>query len=143
MSGIQDVWLHANNIIRTARQTIDRQLSPLGLTITEANILLHLHVKDAPIYQEQLAQQLDITKAAISRAVDALEKKGYITRTRPEGDRRYYHIAPTQKARAFTPAIVRVYDALYRQATDGISPGDFDRLVSLLAHIAHNMEGDA
>ena len=79
MSEIRDVWLHAHNMIRSARQIINRDLRPMGLSSAEGNILLHLSTQGQEMRQEQLVEQLDVSKPAVSRVLDSLETKGYIT----------------------------------------------------------------
>jgi hypothetical protein len=67
MSEIRDIWLHANNMIRSARQIINDNLQPLNLSSAEGNILLHLLTQGQEMGQEQLVNQLDISKPAVSR----------------------------------------------------------------------------
>ena len=54
MSNIMDVWLHAHNMIRSARQIITKNLHPLGLSSAEGNVLLHLLTQGLEMGQEQL-----------------------------------------------------------------------------------------
>ena len=77
MSGIRDIWLHAHNMIRSGRQIINKNLHPLGISSAEGNILLHLLTQGHEMAQEQLVDQLDVSKPAISRALASLEEKGY------------------------------------------------------------------
>ncbi len=75
MAEIQDIWLHAHNMIRSARQILNEDLRPLNLSSAEGNILLHLLLQGQEMGQEQLAEQLDISMPAVSRAIDLLELK--------------------------------------------------------------------
>ena len=82
MLSIQHIWLDMKEILRSARQKINAELEPLNLSSAEGDILFHLLTGSNNLQQEQLADRLDIGKAAVSRAVDSLEAKGYVTRTR-------------------------------------------------------------
>ena len=82
MLEIRDLWLHAHNMIRSGRQMINIKLRPLGLTSAQGNVLLHLLTQGREMGQEQLVRQLDISKPAVSRVLDSLEKKGYVVRQR-------------------------------------------------------------
>ncbi len=138
MSSIRDVWQYANSIIRSARQIINQELRPLGLSSAEGNILLHMWVKNEKMCQDQLVQQLDISKAAISRAVDSLEEKGYLIRQKDPGDKRFYQLMLSGNAKQIGPRIEQVYSLVYAQAMKNISPDEFDYLIELLRRISKN-----
>ncbi len=138
MSEIRYIWLHANNIIRSARQIINRELRPLGLSSAEGNILLHLWTQGQEMGQEQVVEQLDISKPAVSRALDSLETKGYVTRRRQDGDKRAQRVRLTARARKIGPAIERIYDRVYTIAVQGISPKELDDLVNLFSRVSQN-----
>src|SRR5512133_2893163 len=106
MPEIRDIWLHAHHMIRSARKIINEALHPLNLSSAEGNILLHLltqsqEMNHQEMGQEQLVEQLDISKPAVSRALDSLEQKGYVIRQEDPQDRRVHHIRLTDQARAF------------------------------------------
>lgn len=54
MSTIRGVWSCAHSIIRSARQIVNQQLKPLGLSSAEGNVLLHIMVNHEVICQEDL-----------------------------------------------------------------------------------------
>src|SRR5512139_2231396 len=99
MAEIRDIWLHAHNMIRSARQIINENLRPLNLSSAEGNILLHLLTQGQEVGQEQLVEQLDISKPAVSRALDSLESKGYVVRQRDPADLRARRILLSDKAK--------------------------------------------
>jgi predicted transcriptional regulator len=53
--------------LRSARQIINAELEPLNLSGAEGNMLFLLLTGSNNLQQEQLAEQLDIGKAAVSR----------------------------------------------------------------------------
>lgn len=138
MSTIRDVWLPANSIIRAARKIINTELRPLGLSSAEGNILLHMLVRGEKVSQEQLVEQLDISKAAISRAVDSLGAKGYVIRQRDPEDKRVYQLFLTDKAGQVARTIEQIYNHIYRVARQDISTVEFDELIDLLTRISKN-----
>jgi MarR family transcriptional regulator, transcriptional regulator for hemolysin len=138
MAEIRDIWLHAHNMIRSARQIINENLRPLNLSSAEGNILLHLLTQGQEIKQEQLVEQLDISKPAVSRALDSLEKKGYVTREQDLDDKRAHRILLTDKAREIGPVVEQVYNHIYTLAMQGISQYEFDYFVSLFGRISQN-----
>jgi DNA-binding MarR family transcriptional regulator len=138
MSEIRDIWLHANNMLRSARQIINENLHPLNLSSAEGNILLHLLTQGQEMGQEQLVEQLDISKPAVSRALDSLETKGYVTRQRDPDDKRAHRVQLTDKALENGPAIEQVYNRVYTLAMQGISQDEFDYFVKLFNRISEN-----
>jgi MarR family transcriptional regulator for hemolysin len=141
MSKIMDVWLHAHNMIRSARQIINQELGPLGLTSAEGNILLHLFTRGQEMGQEQLVEQLDVSKPAVSRTLHSLESKGYVTRRRDPDDRRAHRVRLTDKALEVGPTVEQVYNNVYTLAMQGISQEEFDSFVRLFARMSENLTG--
>ncbi len=138
MSELRDIWLHAHNMLRSARNIINHGLQPLGLSSAEGNILLHLLTQGQGVVQEQLVEQLDVSKPAISRALDSLEAKGYISRQRDPEDKRAYQIWLTGKALAIGPAIEQVYNRMFDLALQGISQDELDYFMKLFGRISEN-----
>lgn len=125
-------------MIRSARQIINENLKPLNLSSAEGNILLHLLTQGEEMGQEQLVEQLDISKPGVSRAVHSLEAKGYVTRHRDPDDRRANLIRLTGKALEIGPAVERAYNDVYARAMHGISQEELNDFLQLFGRIAEN-----
>lgn len=138
MSEIRGVWLHANHLIRAARQIINEELRPLGLSSTEGNILLHLLTQGQEMRQEQLVEQLEVSKPAVSRALDSLEEKGYVTRQPDPADGRAHRILLTGKALKIGPAVEQIYNRVFALAVQGISQRELDDFMRLVSQISAN-----
>jgi DNA-binding MarR family transcriptional regulator len=138
MSEMRDIWLHAHNMIRSGRRIINTNLRPLGLGSSEGNILLHLLTQGQEMGQEQLVEQLDISKPAISRTLHGLERKGYVTRQRDPDDRRAYRVRLTDKALEVGPAIEQVYNHVYTLAMRGIAQDELECFLTLFGRISEN-----
>ena len=100
-------------ILRSARQIINFELASLNLTGAEGDIIFHLLSASDGLSQEKLAERLDIDKAAISRTVNSLDRKGYIHRERQAGDFRTYRVTLTDAAREIGERIEYVYKTVY------------------------------
>ena len=141
MAEIQDIWLHAHNMIRSARQILNEDLHPLNLSSAEGNILLHLLMQGQEMGQERLAEQLDISKPAVSRALDSLETKGFVARQQNLDDRRVHRVRLTDQARVIGPAVEQAYNQLYALAMQGISQEELDYFVRLFSRMSENFMG--
>ncbi|MFW5942458.1 MAG: MarR family winged helix-turn-helix transcriptional regulator [bacterium] len=138
MSEIRDVWLHAHNMIRAARQIINENLRPLNLSSAEGNILLHLWTQGEEMGQEQLVQQLDISKPGVSRALSALETKGLVIRQPDPDDGRARRVRLTDKARDISPQVEQVYNEVYALAMEGISQEELESFLRLFGRMSEN-----
>jgi MarR family transcriptional regulator for hemolysin len=138
MAEIQDIWAHAHHMIRSARQLINESLRPLNLSSAEGNILLHLLMQGQEMGQDQLVEQLDISKPAVSRALDSLEKKGYISREQNPNDRRAYRVLLSSQAREIAPTVEQAYNQLYAVALQGISPEELNTFIKLFQRMSEN-----
>lgn len=138
MAEIQDIWLHAHKMIRSARQIINEGLRPLNLGSAEGNILLHLLMHSQEMSQEQLAEELDISKPAVSRALDSLETKSFVTRQQDPDDRRVHRVRLTDQAREIGPAVMQAYNQLYVLAVQGVSHEELDYFIKLFGRMSEN-----
>ncbi|CAK7013693.1 MarR family transcriptional regulator [Tissierella sp.] len=140
MLSIRNIWLDMKGILRSARQIINAELEPLNLSGAEGDILFHLLTGSNKLQQEQLAEQLDIGKAAVSRVVDSLESKGYVMRIRQHEDRRAYSVSLTDKAFLVGSDIKDIYENLYVLVREGITDEEFIHIESLLSRVAANLQ---
>lgn len=137
---IRNVWLSMKGILRAARQIIAHELEPLNLSTAEGDLLFLLLTGSNQLRQEELAEQLDVGKAAVSRAVDSLEVKGYVRRERHPDDRRAYSICLTERAYAVQQEITSIYERLYQRVREGIPDEEFERVEQLLDKAAVNLQ---
>lgn len=84
-----DIWRHAlvESVRREAPDLSARQMA----------LLLSVHMTDPPHTVRGLAQVLNISKPAVTRALDRLQGLGYVRRSPDESDRRNVLIETTAK----------------------------------------------
>ena len=140
MFSIRDIWLEMKAVLRSARQVLNMELEPLGISGAEGDILFHLLTGSNHIRQEQLAARLDIGKAAVSRTVDSLEAKGYLTRVRAPEDKRAHIVSLTDKAFFVGPDVLGIYDRLFAMVRNGIDDEELIHIESVLSRVAGNLE---
>ena len=140
MASIKDVWGFSHNIIRAGRQLVNDGLRPLGLTSAEGNVLLHLLSEGDAVRQEDLVERLDVSKTAISRAVDALEAKGYATREKDLSDKRASLIYLTPRAAQIATPVEEVYNRVFAVAAEGIDESSIAAFSHLFAKVSANFD---
>ena len=140
MATIRDIWGFSHNIIRAGRQLVNEGLRPLGLSSAEGNVLLHLLAEGDAIRQEDLVDRLDVSKTAISRAIDSLEQKGYATREKDLSDKRATLVFLTLKAAEIAAPLEAVYNRVFAVAAEGIDVACIDAFSSLFAQVSANFD---
>jgi DNA-binding MarR family transcriptional regulator len=140
MVSIRDIWLDMKGVLLSARRIINTELGPLNLSSAEGDILFLLLTGSNTLQQEQLAEQLDIGKAAVSRAIDSLETKGYVIRIKQHEDKRAYSVCLTDRAFLIGADIKGIYNKLYMLARKGISDEELIYIRSLLSCVASNLQ---
>ena len=137
---IRTVWLSMKGILRAARQAINAELEPLNLSGAEGDVLFLLLTGSDSCQQEQLAEHLDIGKAAVSRVVGSLETKGYVVRERQHNDRRAYCVSLTPKAAQVATTVQGIYNRLYERVSVGISSEEFAHIEAVLVCVSQNLQ---
>jgi DNA-binding MarR family transcriptional regulator len=138
LSDIKDIWPLAHNILRSARQMINEALKPLNLSSSEGNILLHLLTQDRILGQEDIVEQLDISKPAVSHALDSLEVKGYIVRKIDPADKRAKQVTLTDKAVQISASIEKVYSEIFAIASQGVTDDEIDNFIELFSRVSES-----
>jgi MarR family transcriptional regulator for hemolysin len=137
-AGIESVWIYANNIIRSARQMVNNKLKSLDLSSAEGNVLLHLLNQGDVLRQEDIVEQLEISKPAVSKALDLLEKMGYVTRVKDDEDRRATRVLLTEKAQAIGPKLKAIYEEVFSLAAQGLSEAEIRGFIEVFARVSEN-----
>lgn len=139
MPTIQEFWLSMKSMLRSARHMINEELKPLNLTSAAGDILFHLLSEPDGLTQESLTERLDVGKAAVSRTVDSLVRKGYVKREPHPDDARAHRITLTEKAGEISARIAHVYNHIYELARKGIPEEEFLRTALLIHRVNENL----
>jgi DNA-binding MarR family transcriptional regulator len=139
MPDVREIWIHMKAILRSARQIVNSELASLNLTGAEGDIIFHLLSTSDGLSQEKLAERLDIDKAAISRTVNSLDKKGYIHRERQADDFRTYRITLTDAAKDVGERIEYVYKTVFEVSLQGIGQSELQHINRLLEKVYKNL----
>jgi DNA-binding MarR family transcriptional regulator len=93
------------NIYRSHLAYMAKELEDYGIGSGQFDFLMVLYRKDG-ISQETLAKILKVSKATSTRAIQSLEKEGYVHRQRDENDLRAYKVYLTEKGREMREIIL-------------------------------------
>ena len=91
-------------ISRKFQQFLNRELQTVDLTAAELTYLNFIYIQDG-LTQDELARSCCVDKAAVTRAIQRLEKKGVIERKPDAADKRANRIYLTEKAMYYKQVI--------------------------------------
>jgi DNA-binding MarR family transcriptional regulator len=108
----------------------------LDLSFTQVRSLSNLSSAGEPLSLRELAGRLGLSLPTVSRAVEGLVQRGYVTRTEDAGDRRMKQVALTGDGRALFDRLVELRLAGLADFVDSLGAADRRRLAAALAPIA-------
>jgi DNA-binding MarR family transcriptional regulator len=130
-------------LAREMRTAFERELTPLGITGQQAELIYRTH-RAGTITPNELTRLLLTDNAGVTRLLDRLEAKRLIARRAHPDDRRSVHVTLTASGRALIPRLRRVADAQQRRLLREMSAPEEARLRQLLERVLANVrEGPA
>jgi len=102
-----------------------------GLSFSQINILMRL-VHGGSIGVSEIGEQLGVTNAAASQAVDRLVQMGLIERTEDPEDRRAKRLALTHKGHSLIEKGVEARSKWIEGLTDALTPEQQNMIISAL-----------
>lgn len=130
-------------LVRRAHQLGQAQLEPMfaeeGMTGTQWSALMCIWFERGSTCAE-LARDLNHDKGAMTRLVDTLEQRGWVTRVRDSDDRRVINLTLTDEGRAIglrcKLRVIAYWNALLKDWDEG----DAQTLIMLLQKLRGTME---
>ena len=91
-------------LMRQLNLFFGHELSEVEITASELMYLSQLYAKDG-LTQEEMCAAISVDKAATTRTIQAMEKKGLVTRAAHEEDRRSKRVFLSDRAKEVEPRI--------------------------------------
>lgn len=125
-------WLRfvSNHVSHAFRQKVEAQ----GVTVSEWVVLRELY-GPCPRSPGALVEATGMTKGAVSKLLDRLERKGLLVRSPVEGDRRQHAVELTPEGRALVPHLARLADDNDHEFFGHLPASVRDELVRLMREI--------
>lgn len=105
---------------RFTKVYLDNQFAPLGINSSQHMYLLKI-CENPGILQDSLLESFYVHPSNVVRTVLALEKKGFLTRTLYEKDKRTCRLYPTEKALAIAEQVQEICDRTESMLMEEIS----------------------
>lgn len=124
-------------IYRYAQNYMTRELEPYNIGGGQFIFLGALYRQDS-ISQETLSKKLNIDKGTTARAINKLEKEGYVVRKENPEDRRAYKVFLTKKALEIKPEINKVLKNWTKVLSKDFTEDEKEMVTGLLKRMADN-----
>lgn len=121
-------------IARAARKYSAATLRKQGIGTVEHECL-HAILKNEGTSQEEIGEQLNVDKAAVTRMIDSLEKKGYAVREKDPRNRRKNRIFSTDKAMDVKLDEAGAESQYYEWLLEDVDPARLDVFLEVLDEI--------
>ena len=127
-------------IKRLYENTLSTAGEELGLSLPEADVLCFLRENPEFDTARDVALYRDVSRAYVSKAVESLVAKGYLTIFQDKSDRRLQHLVISDKATHAAETLHKAQFDFYDTVTATLSHDEIDMLLSLIGKCAANLE---
>lgn len=133
-----DMLTHIRAIHKCYEACMHEVCQSYGLTQFEVDVLAFLHNNPEYNTANHIVEYRLLPKANVSKAIDALLQRGYLTAERDPADRRRVLLALTPASRQATDAILQAQRYFYQQLMVDFSPEEQNLYQTMLTRITQN-----
>lgn len=123
---------------RQSQIYLTQELKPYGLNSSEYIYLVNLSTEGEVVNQKQLTDMIIVDNALTTRALNSLEKKGYIIREKSKVDQRAYHIMLTEKGINVQPRILEILENWTNSISQGMNESERKSMIQSLMGMSDN-----
>ena len=127
-----------NDVARLLQNDFDRRVRALGITRAQWRVLMWVY-RTPGVTQSELADTLDVQKAALGRMLDRLSDKGWIKREQDSDDRRIRRVHLSKEVKPLINTMRKIAAELRAAAMSGIAEQDRERFVDTLLLVKNNL----
>lgn len=127
-----------HDVARLLRKRFEQRAKDLGLTRSQWQTLAYL-ANNEGIHQAGLAEMLEIEPITLVRILDKLSDRGLVERRQHPNDRRSWLLYMREEARPLMDTMRGIGDVTRREALEGTSQDDQERLYELLTLMKSNL----
>ena len=114
------------------KKFLNVELAMYGLNLIQALCLVIIN-REGNLNQKELADNLFLTKGAITKAINKLEDEGLVFREKSEIDKRNYILNTTEKGEQLVPEIFEINRKWETEMGLKELPGEFEEIFKQLA----------
>jgi DNA-binding MarR family transcriptional regulator len=134
-----DLGAFLKHLLRSSSREFFASLQDAGINFTQLKSLGLLLDAEAPVGLGRLSDEIGLSLAAVSRAVDGLVQRGEVKRQEDPSDRRSKLVSATAKGRATYERVVAVRVAAVERFVEELEPDEREALEVALAPIVQRL----
>jgi len=138
LTALDELTFRFEDIPRMLRRTFDDMLAGSGLSRTQWRLLGYV-LRESGLTQTELARLLELERASVGSAIDALSERGLVVRQQVPDDRRAWSIVATPEAEALLANLRDAISDIYAQTFRGLTAKELQELRRVLDRIAANL----
>ena len=131
---------HIQRLAAQLDRAMNAKLAPHGLTI-QTFALVMIAVEEDGLSQAALSEQFSAPAYAITRAIDQLERDGFLERRPHPTSRRMNAIHATDKTRALIPVLLDIIETVNEDLVADLKTDEADMLLTLLQRVLGTKRG--
>jgi DNA-binding MarR family transcriptional regulator len=129
---VRDLGLLMRNVLSRSNPSVFHAFDELDISFSQSKIVMTFLGHEEPRSIKAIADEMGLSLPAASRAVDGLLKRGLVTRTEAEHDRRVKQIELTPAGREVTQRLFQLRIAGIQEFVASLPPADRKRLADVL-----------
>ncbi len=133
------LYFTANSLARVITRMAEEEFRMTGLSPSHA-FLMMLATDDPGIGQKEVSEQLHLAPSTVTRFVDTLVHKGYLTR---QSEGKATRIYPTQAGEALQQPIADAWKSLHQRYARVLGLDEGDELTAMIDRAAARLAGQA
>ena len=123
---------------RFTKINLDKNLADLNINNSQYFYILKI-CENPGITQDKLQSFIHVNPSNITRALNQLEKTGFLFRSANQEDKRTFHLFPTEQAKKVYAAILDAIQQSCESLTYGFTEQEKQQFLSLLKKSASNI----
>lgn len=137
---ISGIGLHLDLVLRKVQDAYLRKFHELNIDMTiEQWVILHqIYELGDEASQRDIVQSNFRNRATISRVIGGLERKGWINKTRFDGDQKRFKLELTPKGQNIIDLVLPHAFELRQKAIENLDAGEFENFLRVLEQIGEN-----
>ena len=135
----RDLGLLLKHLLASTNREFFAELQDAGISFSQLKCIGVLSNAEAPLSLGALSEELGLSLAAVSRAVDGLVQRGAVKRQEDPSDRRSKLVSVSARGRAIYERVVRVRVAGVERFVEELEPDQRDALEAALGPIVEGL----
>jgi DNA-binding MarR family transcriptional regulator len=135
----RDFGLLLKHLLGSTNREFFAELQDAGISFSQLKCLGVLSNADSPLPLGALSEEIGLSLAAVSRAVDGLVQRGEVKRQEDPGDRRCKLVTVSARGRATYERILAVRIAGVERFVGGLEPDEREALGAAIAPIVERL----